>query len=168
MTIRIEIDDNDVARILGEIGFGRNTEKKEPTNSTAIVPESEDKIEEKETEVGSRTYSFTELRTLLTNYSRDGFTDQVRELVGKYGNGKLSGVDPERYSELADEARIRCKQSFTKEDIVARIEELMTEGHADELPGLFEHHYATSIDDLNSNYYSSFMRDAWSIDHVQK
>ena len=41
-----------------------------------------------------------QVRAVLAEKSQDGKTAQVRELIGKFGAGKLSEVAPERYADL--------------------------------------------------------------------
>lgn len=48
----------------------------------------------------------SEVRTVLAEKSRQGFTAEVKELLQKYGAEKLSGVDASRYAELLAEAEV--------------------------------------------------------------
>ena len=48
----------------------------------------------------------SEVRTVLAEKSRQGFTAEVKELLQKYGAEKLSGVDASRYAELLTEAEV--------------------------------------------------------------
>ena len=45
-----------------------------------------------------------QVRTRLGELSREGFTAQIRELIGKYGATHLSKVDPKDYSALLRDA----------------------------------------------------------------
>ena len=45
-----------------------------------------------------------EVRAVLANKSRDGFTAQIRELLQKYGADRLSAVDPVNYKALLRDA----------------------------------------------------------------
>lgn len=45
-----------------------------------------------------------EVRAVLANKSRDGFTAQIRELIQKYGADRLSAVDPANYKALLRDA----------------------------------------------------------------
>ncbi len=45
-----------------------------------------------------------EVRAVLANKSRDGFTAQIRELLQKYGADRLSAVDPANYKALLRDA----------------------------------------------------------------
>lgn len=53
-----------------------------------------------------KTYSFEEVRAILAEKSRDGFTAQIRDLLQKYGATKLSEVDPTRYGGLVADAEV--------------------------------------------------------------
>lgn len=166
MEIRINIDDNDAIRILNALKVAVGSEKSEQVTAAESV--AEEPAEKKYVQEEVKDYSFTEVRTLLTEKSREGFTNEVKELVRKYGSGKLSGVNPANYADLLLEAQFRCREPFTREEVAARVEELKAEGHSDSLASLFEYHNATSIEDLREEYYASFMRDAWRIDHARK
>ncbi len=41
-----------------------------------------------------------DVRTILADMSRKGYTAQIRELLLKYGAPKLSGIDPANYNAL--------------------------------------------------------------------
>ena len=47
-----------------------------------------------------------EVRAVLAEKSHDGYTDQVRGLLQKYGAEKLSGVDPAHYAALLKDAEV--------------------------------------------------------------
>ena len=44
--------------------------------------------------------AFEEVRAILADKSREGFTAQIRELLQKYGASRLSEVDPAHYKAL--------------------------------------------------------------------
>jgi len=54
----------------------------------------------------AKTYSLEEVRTILAEKARDGFTAQIRDLLQKYGATKLSEVDPTRYGGLVADAEV--------------------------------------------------------------
>lgn len=54
----------------------------------------------------AKTYSLEEVRAILAEKSRDGFTAQIRDLLQKYGATKLSEVDPTRYGGLVTDAEV--------------------------------------------------------------
>jgi len=166
MEIRIEVDKKTVQKVLKAI---------RPAAETIIrmadsYESSDEDIQPNLPEIGkeekqTKQYSFTEVRSLLTEKSRDGFTEQVKTLVKKYGNGKLSEVKPECFPSLMLEAQFFCRKPFTKDEVADRIQELVKNGFEKELKPVFEHNLATCIDDLPEEHYSSFMRDAWRLDH---
>ena len=51
-----------------------------------------------------KTFTLEEVRRVLAELSRDGFTEQVRQLLQKYGAKKLSEVDSTNYENLIREA----------------------------------------------------------------
>ena len=53
-----------------------------------------------------KTYSLEEVRAILAEKSRDGFTAQIRDLLQKYGATKLSEVDPTRYRGLVADVEV--------------------------------------------------------------
>lgn len=56
------------------------------------------------TEPAKTTVSLEEVRAMLADKSRMGFTVQVRELLIKHGAEKLSAIDPAEYSILLAES----------------------------------------------------------------
>ena len=53
-----------------------------------------------------KTYSLEEVRAILAEKSRDGFTAQIRDLLQKYGATKLSEVNPARYRDLVADVEV--------------------------------------------------------------
>lgn len=53
-----------------------------------------------------KTYSLEEVRAILAEKSRDGFTAQIRDLLLKYGAKKLSEIDPASYKALVADAEV--------------------------------------------------------------
>ena len=47
-----------------------------------------------------------QVRAVLANKSRMGFTAEIRTLLQKYGAPKLSGIDPVHYKALVAEAEV--------------------------------------------------------------
>ena len=50
------------------------------------------------------TLTLEQVRAVLADKSRNGFTAQIRSLLQKYGAAKLSGIDPKNYEALVAEA----------------------------------------------------------------
>lgn len=53
-----------------------------------------------------KALTLEEVRAILAEKSRDGFTAQIRGLLQKYGATKLSEVDPTRYGGLVADAEV--------------------------------------------------------------
>ena len=52
------------------------------------------------------TVSLEQVRTVLAKKSNEGLTAEVRELLKKHGADKLSGIDPEKYEALLQDAEV--------------------------------------------------------------
>lgn len=104
----------------------------------------------------SKQLTLVEVRSVLADKSRSGFTDQIRVLLEKYGAPKLSEIDPSQYQNLMDEAL--CLGA-SRQDLEAALCEKEKEGLGDLFGDVFDHHYATSLEDLKAEYYPSFLRD---------
>ena len=75
----------------------------EPKTESPSAEASSDASEDKK-------ITMIELRDLLNQKSRDGFTDKVKELIMSYGVKKLSQIPEEKYPEVYAAA-----EKFTKE-----------------------------------------------------
>ena len=53
----------------------------------------------------SQNVTIEEIRKVLAEKSRAGKTEQVRELLQKYGANKLSAVEEQHYSSLLEDAK---------------------------------------------------------------
>lgn len=104
----------------------------------------------------SKQLTLVEVRSVLAEKSRSGFTDQVRGLLEKYGAPRLSEIDPARYQNLMDEAL--CLGA-SRQDLEAALDGKEKEGLGDLFGAVFAHHFATSLEDLKEEYYPSFLRD---------
>lgn len=47
-----------------------------------------------------KTYSFTDVRGALAAKSKEGFKEEVKKLIAKYGAEKLSDINPDDYAAL--------------------------------------------------------------------
>lgn len=54
----------------------------------------------------ARKVTLEEVRAVLAEKSHDGLTDQVRDLLQKYGAEKLSAIDPKDYEALLKDAEV--------------------------------------------------------------
>ena len=173
MKITLELDDKKALDFLALLHTGIKVESTSE-QKTEIAPEpkkveaapEQKKPEPQKPAVEEKPLTLEDVRKILTGYTRSGYSDQVKALVQKYGSGKLSAVKSENYRVMLTEAKYTCRTPLTKEEVSARIEELKAEGYSNSLPALFEHHNATGVNDLKSDYYASFMRDAEEIDHA--
>lgn len=52
------------------------------------------------------TLTLEQVRAVLADKSRKGFTAQIRSLLQKYGAAKLSGIDPANYEALLAEVEV--------------------------------------------------------------
>ena len=52
----------------------------------------------------AKAVTLEQVRAVLAEKSHDGFTEQVRGLLQKYGAQKLSAIDPGRYADLMRDA----------------------------------------------------------------
>lgn len=115
---------------------------------------SEAVLEEKKAE--KPPLSLTDVRKILAEKSRDGYTEQVRLLLEKYGADKLSAIDASHYRNLADDAL--CLGA-TLADLQSAIEAKTNDGFADQIKAVFAHHFATNLEDLKPSSYAGFLRD---------
>lgn len=59
------------------------------------VPKKEEKVKQNE-----KTYEIEDVRKILADKSRLGYTTKIRELLEKHGATKLSEIDPSKYKDL--------------------------------------------------------------------
>lgn len=73
-------------------------------NTALIINEIADELAEKfgdvEKEEAKPALTLEEVRNVLAEKSRNGFTSEIKELLKKYGASKLSEVDPKNYEAL--------------------------------------------------------------------
>jgi hypothetical protein len=55
---------------------------------------------------GIKPLAIEDVRAVLAEMSRDGYTAQIRELLIKHGAEKLSEIDPAKYSALLADAEV--------------------------------------------------------------
>ena len=70
---------------------------------TDSLPPSKTQETPAEEEMPKKVYSKEEVRAILADMSRKGYTAQIRELLLKYGAPKLSGIDPANYKALLED-----------------------------------------------------------------
>lgn len=65
--------------------------------------ESDEELEEVKTNEEEKTYELEEVRKILADKSRAGYTAQIRDLLQKHGAKKLSEMEPKNYRALLDD-----------------------------------------------------------------
>ncbi len=80
------------------------TTQKEMDKFEQIYPPAEEQSEPTEPEPPAKPITLAEVRAVLANKSRAGFTEEVKQLVMKHGAEKLSGVPESEYAALMKEA----------------------------------------------------------------
>jgi len=104
----------------------------------------------------NKEMTFTEVREILANISRNGYTTGVRAILLKYGTDRLSALDKTHYEAVIEEAR--CLGA-TREDIELAIAQKLDEGLEQEIQKVFDHHNLTSLRNLKEEHYPVFLRD---------
>lgn len=77
-----------------------------PEDTAAPAPAPETPPAQAPTNPPPKAITLEEVRAVLAERSHDGYTDQVRGLLQKYGAEKLSGVDPKHYAALLKDAEV--------------------------------------------------------------
>ena len=80
----------EAANYLAQLGSGDNT-KKSPKEKTPVQ---------------KPALTLEQVRAVLAEKSRAGYTANIRELLQKYGASKLSQVDPANYEALLRDAEV--------------------------------------------------------------
>ena len=82
----------------------RKTAKAEPKTETVEeenAPEAEPVPEEKKPEI-----TFQQVRAVLAQKSREGYTSAVKNIIEYFGAEKLSDIKPENYAEVLEQAEM--------------------------------------------------------------
>ena len=58
------------------------------------------------TEEEKKSVSLEDVRAVLAEKSRRGFTEEVKEIISKHGADRLSGINPSEYESLLSEAEV--------------------------------------------------------------
>ena len=67
-------------------------------------PQKEQKDEKKKPEQEQQAVTFIQLRSRLSEISRNGHTSEIKEIIAKYGAEKLSDISESDYAALLAEA----------------------------------------------------------------
>ncbi|MCF0237418.1 MAG: hypothetical protein HUK24_02370 [Sphaerochaetaceae bacterium] len=100
-----------------------------------------------------------DLRAKLIQKARNGHHKTVEMLLHKYGVKKISELKETSFEGISQDSDEYCRD-ITKEEISEAIEHVRDTKSEEYLQGLFEHHYATCLEDLKPLYYASFLWDA--------
>ena len=79
----------------------------EPLKATKIAKQETPSIPKKEgtnNQPAAKTYSFIDVRRTLAAKSKDGFKEDVKKLISKYGAEKLSDINLDDYAALIKDA----------------------------------------------------------------
>ncbi len=82
---------NKIADLLEEIA---RCLREEPKKEESVPAASEEPV------------TLEDVRKVLAEKSRNGHTDEVRELIAKYGSDRLSNISPDKYADLLAEAEV--------------------------------------------------------------
>ena len=94
-----------ISEELTELFSSAEPEEKQSAKKSAVKKKEPESPVEKE-------LTLEEVRAVLTDKSRAGFTEQVKELLKKHGEDKLSAVDPAEYKALlVDTIKAGCFSS---------------------------------------------------------
>lgn len=58
------------------------------------------------TEEEKKSVSLEDVRAVLAEKSRRGFTEEVKEIISKHGADRLSSIDPSEYESILSEAEV--------------------------------------------------------------
>lgn len=67
-------------------------------------PKAKKEKKTEKTEEQPKVITLEEVRSVLAIKSKDGFTEQIKEIINSFGADKLSEVDPAKLGELLKEA----------------------------------------------------------------
>ena len=97
-----------VAEALRELYTGADKpEAAEPERATDDPGTEKPKAKaKKEAEPEKKQLSLDDVRTVLAEKSRAGFTEQVRDIIAKHGAKKLSEIDPSEYVAVLKEVEV--------------------------------------------------------------
>ena len=139
-----------------EMNLKTNSGVKEPVEQKADKSERKQRASKKAETQEEKIIPLAKVRTLLSKKSTAGFTSSVRKLIQLQGVENLTAVNPKKYSFLMRQA----DKIELFSEITSVLEQQEKKGVSDQFPALFDYHYATSMADLNPDYYESFLRDA--------
>ena len=90
-----------VAESLREL-FSGDEASAEPEKAEPTV-EKKAKVKKEPVQEEKKAYTLEDVRTILAEKSREGFTEEVKAVIAKLGAKKLSGIDPAEYEAIVAE-----------------------------------------------------------------
>lgn len=82
--------------------FSAPEEKAEPEKKKASAK----KKDEVPAAASAKEYTFTEVRTILAEKSRNGHTAKIKQILINHGAEKLSGIEPSEYAAIIAEVEV--------------------------------------------------------------
>lgn len=98
------VTDNGAAE--AELTTTKEPEKAEKTGKAAAKNTVKKDMKAAKQEPEEKPLTLEEVRAVLAEKSRSGYTEEVRELLAKHGADKLSEIDPAEYAALLAEAEV--------------------------------------------------------------
>jgi len=95
-----------VANSLREMFSGEEMPEKAETAPAAEKPKAKAKKEPEPVKEEKKALTLEDVRTILAEKSRAGFTEQVREIIAKHGAKKLSEINPSEYDAVIAEVEV--------------------------------------------------------------
>ena len=97
-----------VANSLREMLSGEETAEPEKaeTAPASEKPKAKAKKEPEPVKEEKKELTLEDVRTILAEKSRAGFTEQVREIIAKHGAKKLSEINPSEYDAVIAEVEV--------------------------------------------------------------
>ena len=102
LLLNVVEDMRSLADSLQAVATGQN----DPEDAAAPAPAPETPPAPVPADPPPKAITLEEVRAVLAERSHDGYTDQVRGLLQKYGAEKLSGVDRKHYAALLKDAEV--------------------------------------------------------------
>lgn len=86
--------------LLGVRDIITGNRKKAESKATATKAATPEKAETKPEKPAEKTYTFVEVRQACSAKAHEGYTDQIRALIAKYGADRLSAVKEDDYTAI--------------------------------------------------------------------
>lgn len=80
--------------------------KKSTSQDTEEIKTASETVSEEKEESAAKTYTFAEVRKAFAAKSHAGYTNEVKAIIQKYGDGRLSDVAESDYPALMSELEV--------------------------------------------------------------